>query len=111
MTALTLGLAALGGGAAGTGVAVWLRTGRYRREGDQGRLSWNPLVVLPLLTAAVWVLLAAAVDGRAALPAVLAYATAGLALSWIDLDVHRLPDVLVAASGGLVLALLGVAAA
>src|SRR5438270_12277025 len=103
MMAFALGLAALGGGGAGTGVAVWLRTGRYRQESDHGRLSWNPLLVLPLLTAAVWLLLTAAVDDRAALPAVLAYATAGTALSWIDLDVHRLPDPLVATSGVVVL--------
>jgi leader peptidase (prepilin peptidase)/N-methyltransferase len=54
--------------------------------------------VLAVATAATWAMLAAARGWSADLPAYLAVASLGVALSYIDLREHRLPDPLVAAA-------------
>lgn len=66
---------------------------------------------LPAAVALGWVLVAARVPDRAAVPAVLLFVVLAAALAWTDLDVHRLPDVLVLGGGAAVAALLTVAAA
>ena len=95
----------------------WLRaqllTGEYRIDEDETgplpRGSWVVVVALPV----VWAVLAWRLGGLAGatvLPAFLVYAWAGVALFWIDADVHRLPHGLTWPLGGAVAALLAVAA-
>jgi leader peptidase (prepilin peptidase)/N-methyltransferase len=67
-----------------------------------------PLV--ELLTAVLFVATAARIGVHADLPAYLCLAAVGVALSLIDIDVQRLPDVLTLPSYPVLLALLGIAA-
>jgi leader peptidase (prepilin peptidase)/N-methyltransferase len=67
-----------------------------------------PLV--ELLTSVVFALLAFRIGGHADLPAFLYLGAVGVALALIDLDVHRLPNVLVLPSYPVGAALLGLAA-
>ncbi len=95
----------------------WLRrelsTGGYRIEEDEtGPLppaGWLVVAALPV----VWGLLAwrlGGIGGGTLLPAFLVYGWAGVALFWIDADVHRLPHGLTMPMLGAVSALLVVAA-
>lgn len=95
----------------------WLRreltTGDYRMQEEQTgpvpRGSWALVAVLPV----VWALLAwrlGGVAGGVLLPAFLVYAWAGVALFWIDADVHRLPSGLTTPLLWSVVGLLAVAA-
>jgi leader peptidase (prepilin peptidase) / N-methyltransferase len=89
-------------------VLSWLLLrGRCRDCGEpiSGRY---PLVELG--TAAVFAILAARIGPHADLPAFLYLGAIGVALAMIDLDVHRLPDVIVLPSYVVAGALLGVAA-
>ncbi len=96
----------------------WLRrqltTGDYRivedETGPLPRGSWLLVAALPV----VWGVLAWRLGGFAGatvLPAFLVYAWAGVALFWIDADVHRLPHGLTWPLAAAVAALLTVAAA
>jgi len=74
-----------------------LSTGDYRLDDEMERpvptLGWLVVVAVPLL----WGVLAWRVGGLsrgALLPAYLLLAAVGVALFWIDVDVHRLPEAL-----------------
>lgn len=104
-------LVGLGGAGAG-GVSAWsLRSGWHRPAQAVGRLPLRSLLALPLLVAGGWLLVAGRTADRAAVPAVLLFVVLAAALTWVDLDVHRLPDLLVLGGGGAIAALLTVAAA
>lgn len=104
-------LVGLGGAAAG-GVAAWsLRSEWHRRGQDVARLPLRSLLSLPVGVAGGWVLVASSVTDSAAAPAALLFVVLAAALAWIDLDVHRLPDLLVLGGGGAITALLVAAAA
>lgn len=100
MQALSLML--VGAVGAGGGIATWrwLSLATYRRAGDHPRLpdraSW---VVIPATAIAV-LALAAAVPTLLLVPAAV-YVIGGVALAWIDLDVHRVPDPVLAAVASL----------
>ncbi|HEX2705731.1 MAG TPA: A24 family peptidase [Candidatus Lustribacter sp.] len=99
MSPSVLALAAAGLGV-GLLLARELRTHAYRIDGDRPLRPGRPFPawVVPGLTAAVWAALAARVGGpgrEAVLPAYLFFAVLAVALTWVDLDVHRLPDGLV----------------
>lgn len=75
-----------------TGILLWrwLRTGTYRKDGDIPRRSATQLW---------WVVPGAAVAGAVAgglqgwlTAAAAVYLLGGVAISWVDLDVHRVPD-------------------
>lgn len=91
MQVLNLILAAAVGAGAGIAIWRWLTRATYRRTGDRPRLparaSW---VTIPATTLAL-LALAAAGPGPLVIPAA-TYAIGGVALTWIDLDVHRIPD-------------------
>lgn len=97
------------GMAAGAGLWWWLRSGNYRLEADEPRLrlgqSW---MTLPA-TAAAGAL--AGLVGWSWLAAAWIYLVAGVALTWIDLDVHRLPDRVLRATASLLALALAVAGA
>jgi len=92
VTLLVAVLAAVAGvvGAAGLWWSL-LRTGRYRSDADQPALSlarsWITIPAAGLVAAA----LGARLPGSL-LAAGIVYAVAGPALAWIDVDVHRVPD-------------------
>jgi len=110
---LVLGLA-LAGGVVGLAVAAQLADGRYRHLDERGPTLPRHRTGIALSTALArgsltWRFGDAA--GWAVLPAYLYLGVVGVALASIDLDVHRLPDVLVLPSAPAVLALLAVASA
>ncbi|QJW38781.1 prepilin peptidase [Cellulosimicrobium protaetiae] len=88
-------LAAAGLGA-GAGVALWwrLRTGSYRRRDDVPRiaLGWSWLVIA---MAAAGAAAASTLGLPLAVPAGI-YLVVASALVWIDVDVHRVPDAVLA---------------
>lgn len=105
---LLLIAAAAAGVAVGWGLRRWLRGGAWRLPDEVGRptpaLPWEPAVV-----AVLWPLLLVrleAGDHRAAWPAVAVLVLVGVALTAIDLAVHRLPDLLTLGALPVVLALL-----
>ena len=85
--------------AAGAGVgwllARELGTGAYRLEDEVDRPLPGPRAALAVAVPVLWGVLAWRLGGLshgAALPAYLLLAWAGVALLWIDVDVHRLPE-------------------
>ncbi|WP_432533510.1 prepilin peptidase [Kineococcus arenarius] len=90
-------------------VLSWVLLGGRCRD-CRGPISWRYPVV-ELLTGAVFALVAWRVGISAALPAYLYLAGIAVALALIDLDVRRLPDVIVLPSYPVALLLLGVASA
>lgn len=95
--------------AAGAGAAVGWRLGRalmtlgYRIDSDAARRTGPPLPLwtVPVTVAVLWAAstaVLASVDGWALLPAYLYLAVAAVGLAWVDLDVHRLPDGIIAPS-------------
>jgi leader peptidase (prepilin peptidase)/N-methyltransferase len=101
------------GGVLGWATGRILGTGGYRIESDEAgpalpRARWWPAPALAL----VWGLLAWRIGdtaGWAALPAYLFFGWLAVALVWIDIDVHRLPDGLVLPAYPALLALLACA--
>ena len=95
MSGLVIGLGAAGA-VAGWGVARGLTAWDYRLEEERDGPRRSPLWWLVPGMALVWGLLGWRFGGghAGALPAYLLFATLGGALVAIDLDVHRLPDVL-----------------
>lgn len=96
LLAVLLGLA---GGVLGHHAARALATGGYRLDDERDlparRASWWPPLVLALLWAALTLRLGADPLTLLRLPAYLLFAWLAVPLTWIDLDVHRLPDGLV----------------
>ena len=89
-----------------------LATGGYRIEEDEadhppGRNWWPGLGTAGLAGLAAWSV--GGLGGWAALPAYLLFAWLTVGLTWIDLDVHRLPVGLVVPTGGWLVVLLAVA--
>ena len=74
------------------GAAGWhrLRTGTYRRDDDVARLPLKRAWVLVPLAAAGGAVAGLAPDPLRA--AAWLYLVVGAAITWIDLDVHRIPD-------------------
>lgn len=82
------------GGGAGWVLETRVAGGGYRLDDETGALPRWPRARLTVLTALLWGLLAwrlGPMGEWALLPAYLAFATIGVALAWIDADVHRLP--------------------
>jgi leader peptidase (prepilin peptidase)/N-methyltransferase len=72
-----------------------LGTGAYRLDDETDRRLPGPPALLALAVPVLWGVLAWRVGGLSAgalLPAYLLLAWAGVALFWIDLDTHRLPE-------------------
>lgn len=102
---------------AGAGVGLLLSrrlaTLAYRLDDEEGPAPAHPGVVL-VAVPLVWALLTWQVGGLqrgVVLPAYLLVGAIGVALAWIDLDVHRLPEGLTLWSLPAILVLLGVASA
>ncbi|WP_347350211.1 prepilin peptidase [Intrasporangium sp.] len=105
---------ALAGGPAPAGVVLWLATAAgvaglgtghllgtrlqtygYRLDEEQSRPRRLPGWVATAILGPLWAALAwrfATSSGWPLLPALLTFATLGTALTWVDLDVHRLPE-------------------
>lgn len=105
-------LLALAGAGVGWLTGRELATAGYRVDSDEPgplpRAAWWPAPAVGLL----WAFLAWRIGdqaGWAALPAYLFFAWLAVALVWIDVDVHRLPDGLVLPAYPAVLALLAAA--
>lgn len=78
------------GGLAGILLRLQVRTGAHRRDSDTPHRSLQQTWwVIPAATAAG--ALAGGLQGWLVLPAVV-YLLGGVLISWIDLDVHRVPD-------------------
>jgi leader peptidase (prepilin peptidase)/N-methyltransferase len=82
---------------------------RLDEEHDRRAPRWaaGGRVVVPVVTAALWALLAWRVGGTAEwtlLPALLTFTTVSVALTWMDADVHRLPTGLLTPATALVAA-------
>lgn len=85
----------------------------YRLDDEQGPLPRRPAWLITVGTALLWGLLAwrlGPLAEWALLPAFLAFGTVGVALAWIDADVHRLPLGLTRPAYGILLAQLALAA-
>lgn len=92
MIALTLGAAL--GAAGGVGARAWVLAGGHRRVGEAGAAPVAPWVMV-----AVAMAVTAAVAARVAGPLAVAagiYAVGAAVLSWVDLDVRRVPDAVLA---------------
>ena len=104
---------ALAGAVVGRLLSRRLATLGYRLDDEEGPRPAHPAVVavaVPL----VWALLTWQLGGvarGAVLPAYLLVGALGVALAWIDVDVHRLPEGLTLWSVPAVLLLLGIASA
>ena len=102
-------LLALAGAAVGLVVAAQLADGRYRHLDERGPSLPRHRVGIAAATALAWGSLTwrfGDAAGWSVLPAYLYLGVVGVALASIDLDVHRLPDVLVLPSVPAVLVLL-----
>jgi len=102
----------------GLGLGLWLaralRTAAYRLDEEADRSLPGPPVLLALAVPALWGVLAWRLGGLsegAALPAYLLMAWVGVALFWVDVDVHRLPEGLTLPTIPALVALLAVASA
>ncbi|WP_018158100.1 prepilin peptidase [Demetria terragena] len=87
-------MAAVAGALAGWAVRRWVERGTWRLPGEQKPMVLPPWWA-PIAVAGMWPLLLArldAVDHRAAWPAVAVLAVVAVALTDIDVVVHRLPD-------------------
>ncbi len=94
---MTTLIAAVLGAVLGAVLSPLLLSGALRVEGVR-RGHWRPLglgVVTTLTMATLCACLAGDQRGRAVLPAALTLAALGLLLAVVDLDTHRLPDLIV----------------
>lgn len=88
-------LAALAGLGVGGLLARRLAALDYRLDDEAGRPAPMPTWLVVASTGLLWAALTwrlAPWSGWALLPALLCFSTVAVALSWIDLDVHRLPE-------------------
>lgn len=88
-------LGTLGGVTAGLGAWLIVRRGRFRREGDQSRLSLALAWVLIPVGAAIGLALGLVSTSVWLLSLALVFLVGGLTVSWTDLDVYRVPTGLV----------------
>jgi leader peptidase (prepilin peptidase)/N-methyltransferase len=102
---------------AGAGLGLWLArelaTTAYRLDDEDGRRPGPPALVA-LAVPVLWGVLAWRLGGLsqgAALPAYLLLAWVAVALFWVDVDVHRLPEGLTLPTVPALLVLLAVASA
>lgn len=109
--------AVLAAGLAGLGVGRLLGTrlhaGGYRLDDEAHRPQRLPGWAVPAVLGPLWAALAwrfAPASGWALLPALLTFATVAVALAWIDVDVHRLPEGLTLPSFPVLVAQLALAA-
>ena len=89
---------ALVGAAVGAGLSRVLADGRYRTAAERDRTPPQHLWWLVIAVAAAWASLTFRVGALfhwSLLPAYLYLGVVGAALTFIDLDVHRLPDLIV----------------
>ena len=87
-------LVAAAGLVVGRLLQVRLCAGGYRLDDEVGPPPAAPPALLPVVTAGVWGLLAWRIGPAGewtVLPAYLGLSVAGIALAWVDADVHRLP--------------------
>jgi leader peptidase (prepilin peptidase) / N-methyltransferase len=101
-------LALLGAGV-GAGLSRVLADGRYRRGPERDRPLPGHTWWLVIVVAAAWASMAFRLGGQAQwslLPAYLYLGVVAAALTFIDLDVHRLPDLIVLPSYPIALVLL-----
>jgi len=96
--------AVIAAAAAEVALSGWFCSGRYRRVTDQPRLNLRWWWAGPAITAIAAILLTRAGSGTPFTD--LAYLVGAVAMSLIDLDVHRIPDRFLAGWGGLVALLL-----
>lgn len=92
LVVLVAGLAGLG---AGHLLGARLQTLGYRLDEELGRPRRLPGLLVTVVMGPLWALLAgwfAPAAGWALLPALLTFATVAVALVWVDVDVHRLPE-------------------
>ncbi len=107
-------LVTLAGVAVGRLLSVRLVTGGYRLDDEQPRPLPGPGILATLAVPVLWGLLAwrvGAPSSGALLPAYLLLAAVGVALVWIDLDVHRLPEGLTLPAVPALVVLLAIASA
>lgn len=102
----------------GLGLGLWLAralgTTAYRLDEEADRTPPGPPVLITLAVPALWGVLAWRLGGLSqgvALPAYLLMAWVGVALFWVDVDVHRLPEGLTLPTIPALVALLAVASA
>ncbi len=102
---------------AGLGLGLWLArelaTTAYRLDDESGRRPGPPALVA-VAVPALWGVLAWRLGGLsdgAVLPAYLLLAWVGVALFWVDVDVHRLPEGLTLPTVPALVVLLAVASA
>ncbi len=103
---------------AGLGVGLWLAramaTAGYRLDDEAGRRRPGPPALLAVAVPVLWGILAWRLGGLsegAVLPAYLLLAWVGVALFWVDVDVHRLPEGLTLPAIPALVVLLAVASA
>lgn len=110
---MTLGISlvgAAGGAAAGVALWRWLRTGNYRVDDDQPRLSLTrSWLVTPAAAGAGGV--AGVLSDPWLATAGWVYLVGAVSVVWIDLDVHRVPDRVLQRWAPVLLAALALAAA
>lgn len=85
----------------------------YRLDDEAHRPPPMPRWVVTVVMGPLWAALAwrfGSSSGWALLPALLFFATVAVALTWVDLDVHRLPEGLTLPGAGVLVAQLGIAA-
>jgi leader peptidase (prepilin peptidase) / N-methyltransferase len=90
-------LAVVGAGV-GAGLSRVLADGRYRRQSERERPSPRYAWWMVIAVALAWASATFRIGGHlqwSLLPAYLYLAVVGVALTFIDLDVHRLPDLIV----------------
>ncbi len=105
-------LTALVGLGVGWMLEVRIAGGGYRLDDETGALPRWPRARITVLTGFLWGVLAwrlGPLAEWALLPALLAFATIGVALAWIDADVHRLPLGLTRPAYGILVAQLALA--
>lgn len=106
-------VAGLAGLLVGHLLGLRLQTLGYRLDEERGRPSRLPGWAVPAVLGPLWALLAwwfAPAAGWALLPVLLTFVTVAVALVWIDLDVHRLPEGLTLPSVPILVAQLALAA-
>lgn len=103
---------AAAGAVLGAGIALLLRTGSYRRGAEKDRPipPASAIALAAVALAASWALGATAGGGSGMVAATLLFSIVGLIASWIDVDVHRIPNVVTGTAAAVTVASLTVEA-